>query len=78
MTDGSPGNGHIPQQGPNDLFEFPDAEKTGVIVYGPGKHALDASVDPFDGISVQNAQKYFIFGNPAGLFDGLSGIFDEF
>ena len=49
-----------------------------MIVYGRRKHAFDSAVDPFEGISVENAQKYFIFGDPAHLFNGLSGIFDKF
>ena len=85
---GSPGNGKLADGAPahrnrahefaDHAFYFPDAEKGGPVIDGPGKDALHPAADAGEGIAVQDADKHAVLGHTKGLGQCFLRVVHEF
>jgi hypothetical protein len=78
LVDRPPGQRYLASNGPDEPFQLPDAEETGMIEYGLVKYPGDPSLDALDGIPVEDTDKNPVFCDAAGFFDGFNRIVDEF
>ena len=60
------------------MFQFPDAEKAGVIKDARRKNAFDPALDALDGIPVQHPHEDPVLGNPEGFRQCFLGVLHEF
>ena len=77
LADAAPADRDVAQGLANHLFEFPDAEETGMVEDRAGEDALHPALDALDGVAVENPDINPVLGHPAGLGNGLGGVRHE-